>query len=165
VRDEDAALTYFLWALVAATALFGGGLLLWQALTVHVKAGTRDIELRFVVVDATTGAPLRGVKVYLLGPKAVRDYLVAEWPFHEGQTDAEGRVTLVAECRTSGKLNAFETTDVVHFSPWQFVAWLEGYVRAGPEFVGQYTGWERPFSDRPPPIRIELRKQPVAAER
>ena len=118
--------------------------------------GSQEVELRFVVVDADTGAPVEGATVLVS-----RQYRTEERPA-EARTGPDGTARVVIDCTTAGRSGLFVNDGSADFGAWQFEVLKDGYGRAGPLELIESTGREaaRLKNLPPPPIPVELKKEP-----
>src|SRR5262249_31310589 len=125
--------------------------------TAYAK-GSKDVRLRFLVVEASTGQPIPGGKVALF-----------IWPQKgssvEASTCPEGTVSLVAPCPVLLYRGLFRASYSVYLDSWWFEATAAGHEGTGRQYLVWHTLWIRDIGDAdPPPIRVELKRLPAAGE-
>jgi hypothetical protein len=130
--------------------LLATGLVLFlAAVCVTYWTGSKDVRLRFLVVDAKTRAPIQGASVVL--------YHLGGDDGREVKTGPNGAANLTIPCMTAGRSSLFEYSGSVTFWEWRISVSKERY--AGPDKVEllYWTGEGRDInSPDPPPIRVEL---------
>jgi hypothetical protein len=145
---------------VEATLLLLSGLaqcfLLNDFVATNVRDADRAVELRFVVADGRTGAPIPGARVRLS--------LEDEPKAHGARTAPDGTARLVADCYGSERIGWFTTTRKVYLIGWEVLVSKAGYAQAGPILLSEHTGQSLDEGELPPPpvpVRLhKLRKGP-----
>jgi hypothetical protein len=129
-----------------------------KALVTVYSKGSKDVLLRFLVLDASTGQPIPGAKVALF-----------LWPQQgssgEASTCPEGTASLVAPCPVLLERGLFRVSHSVYLDSWWFEATAAGHEGTGRQCLVWHTLWIRDMGGAdPPPIRVELRRLPAAGE-
>jgi hypothetical protein len=154
-RAEGFILRTASWGFFAL--LFTTGLVLFLASCVTHWTGSKDVELRFLVVDAQTRAPIEGASVMLSRPG--KDY------GREVKTGPDGAASLTVSCWTACKSSFFEYSGSVMFWDWEINVSKDGYGSICKVELPYWKGGIRDIGDAdPPPIRVELKRLPAAGE-
>jgi hypothetical protein len=133
-----------------------GACLLFNATRVMVWDGSKDVEMRFIVVDGEADVPVPGAKV------AVYDEELKQT--QETHTDESGQAKVNLQCLASGRSGLFVNSASVYFGNWQLRVTKEGYKEVGPVELADFTGRGRDYNDLPPPpVRVKLTR-PAASK-
>ena len=129
-----------------------------KALVTAYSKGSKDVLLRFLVLDASSEQTIPGAKVALF-----------IWPQQgssvEASTCPEGTVSLVAPCPVLLYRGLFRASYAVYLDSWWVAATAVGYEGTGRQCLVWHTLWIRDLRHAdPPPIRVELKRLPAAGE-
>jgi hypothetical protein len=103
--------------------------------------GSKDVEVRFLVVDRQTSKAIEGASITF--------YEEIGRPVRTIESDSRGTAAIRVKCTTSGRGNAVWGTSHVYFPEWFFEVSKEGYKKRHLERLG-----------RPPEIRMENDARP-----
>jgi hypothetical protein len=128
-----------------------------KGLATALWEGFGEVGLRFLVVDARTGRPIRGAKIVLFVPTETG-------PSQETYTGPEGTAGLVVTCPVLVDRGLFGASCSAYLVEWWFKVMATGYEGTGRESLAWYTVWNKGVeSPDPPPIRVELKRLPGRA--